>query len=87
MKWIAATTAFLLSTMVVTQHATASGLRQRFAQHGLAMATAQSTQAKAAAPASHQQVQGHIFELGKSISPTKVVFGTESDATNDQINK
>ena len=36
---------------------------------------------------SHQQVQGHIFELGKSISPTKVVFGTESDATNDQINK
>ena len=34
---------------------------------------------------SKQQVQGHIFELGRTISPSKVVFGFEGDATSEQI--
>ena len=35
---------------------------------------------------SKQQVMGHIFELGKTITPSKIVFGFEGDATNEQIN-
>lgn len=34
---------------------------------------------------SKQQILGHIFELGKTISPSKVVFSFEGDATDDQI--
>jgi len=36
---------------------------------------------------SKQQIQGHIFELGKTISPSKVVFGFEGDATDTQVGK
>ena len=34
---------------------------------------------------SKQQVMGHIFELGTVISPSKVVFGFEGDASDEQI--
>jgi hypothetical protein len=34
---------------------------------------------------SKQQVMGHIFEMGKVISPTKIVFGFEGDATSKQL--
>ena len=36
---------------------------------------------------SKQQVLGHVFEMGKEISPSKVVFGFEGDATDQQINQ
>jgi len=36
---------------------------------------------------SKQQVMGHIFELGAVLSPSKVVFGFEGDATSEQVNK
>ena len=34
---------------------------------------------------SNQQVLGHIFEMGKQLSPSKVVFGFEGDATSRQV--